>query len=184
MTTYNVFNEQVAAATDVADGDLFLVWDTSAGVNKSVTYAIMRSEMNGVVATTATTLSVTAASHAGKTIVINSAAAIAVTLPEATGTGNVYTFKVGVAFTGTSSTIAALTTDVIEGYALVHTTDTLVQVSSWATSATSDKVSGNGTTTGGVPGDTWVLIDAEDGVWQVNGVIAQTGSIATPFSQT
>lgn len=184
MTTYQVFNEQLAAATDVADADLLMVWDTSAAANKSVTMSILRSEMGAVVATTATTLSVTAASHAGKTIVINSASPIAVSLPAATGTGNEYRFKIGVAATGTSSTIAANGTDVIEGLAFVHTTDTLVQASCFATSATSDYVRANGTTNGGLPGDMWVFVDAESGVWQVNGFIQATGSLATPFQAT
>lgn len=184
MTTMFVFDEQLPVSTDLADNDLLLIHDTSAGVKKSVTYAVLRSEMNAVVATTATTLSISAASHAGKMVVINSASPIAVSLPAATGTGNVYKFKFGVAATGTSSTIAANGSDVIEGLAIVHTTDTLVQASSWATTATSDKVEANGTTKGGVPGDTWVFVDAESAVWQVNGVIAQTGSVASPFSAT
>lgn len=183
MTTYQAFNEQLSAATDAADGDVLLVYDTSAGVNKHVSVATLRSEMGGVVATTATTLSVTAASHAGKTIVINSAAPIAVTLPASAATGNVYTFVVGVAATATSSTIAAAGTDVLEGVSWVLTTSS-ANVVGYASTATSDKISLNGTTTGGVPGDKWVFIDSESGTWNVQGYSQATGTTATPFSAT
>lgn len=183
MTTYNVFNQQLAASTDAADDDVLLLYDTSAGVNKSVSVAILRSEMGGVVATTATTLTVTAASHAGKTVVINSAAPIAVSLPAATATGNVYTFVIGVAATATASTIAANGTDVVEGVSWVLTTAS-ANVVGYATTATSDYITLNGTTTGGVPGDRWVLIDSESGVWNVQGLSQATGTTATPFAAT
>jgi len=183
MTTYQVFNSQQSAVASLADADTIPVFDASAGVSAKATVAQMRAAMGGVVATTATTLSITAASHAGKMVVINSAAPIAVTLPAATGTGNVYTFKFGVVATATASTIAALTTDVIEGMS-IGVSDGAAAVLGYLTSATSDKISANGTTQGGYPGDRYVFVDAESGVWQVNGTLKQTGTEETPFSAT
>lgn len=183
MSIYTINSE--SAVDSLTDSDEIAVYDASASAIKKATMAQVRAAVAAaVVATTATTLSITAASHAGKMVVINSAAPIAVSLPAATGTGNTYRFKFGVAATGTSSTIAANGTDVIEGMVLVLTTATDVVVTGYSTSATSDKVSANGTTTGGVAGDTYTFVDAESGVWQVNGMLRQTGSIATPFSAT
>ncbi len=182
MTTYQVFNEQLSD-TALADGDLIMVWDTSAGTNNSATIKELSQYVGAPIATTATTLSVTAAAHAGRTVVINSAAPIAVSLPASTGSGAVYTFKVGVVATATAHTIAADGTDVIEGIA-IGVSDGSDNAVGWLTSATSDKVSMNGTTIGGDPGDLWQFIDTESGVWQVNGTIQQTGTEATPFSAT
>jgi hypothetical protein len=182
MTTYQVFNEQLSDTT-LADGDLIMVWDTSAGTNNSATIKELSQYVGAPVATTATTLAVTAASHAGRLVVINSAAPIAVSLPASSGGGAVYSFKIGVVATATSHTIAANGTDVIEGIA-IGISDNSANAVGWLTTATSDKVSANGTTTGGDPGDTWVFVDAESGTWQVNGVVQQTGTEATPFSET
>lgn len=183
MTTYQVFNDQQSAVSSLADADSLPVYDASAGVMGKATVAQVRAAMGGVVATTATTLSVTAASHAGKTIVINSAAPIAVSMPAATGTGNVYKFKIGVAATGTSHTISANGTDVTEGIVLALTTSS-ANVIGYASTATSDSLVLNGTTQGGVAGDLYTWIDAESGVWQVNGVTQATGSTASPFAAT
>ena len=82
--------------------------DASGATKKKVTAAVLRESIDGgVVATTATTLTITAASHAGKTVVINSTAPIAITLPQATGTGNKYRFFVGVVATATSHTLVS-----------------------------------------------------------------------------
>jgi hypothetical protein len=180
MSAYTV--EYETAIDAVADGDLIRVYDTSGGDYNSVTVAQMRAGLaGGLVDTTATTLAVTAASHAGKTVTISSAAPIAVTMPAATGTGNKYRFWIAVAATGTSHTIAALTTDIISGYAFAVTTST-DNAEAFKTSATSDKVSLNGTTLGGVVGDVVEFIDVKSGVWSVMAFTAPTGTEATPFS--
>lgn len=182
MTSYQAFNDQVSAISSAADADKLLAYDASAGIMGSLTVQDLRAA-GGSVVTTATTLTITAATHAGKVIVINSAAPIAVSLPAATATGNRYKFKFGVAATATSSTIAADGTDVIEGVAHVLTTSS-ANVVGYATSATSDYVTVNGTTTGGVAGDWFELIDTESGVWTVFGVTQATGSTAAPFAAT
>ena len=71
MSTIYTFHAECPAATDVDDADIMLVFDSSAGRTKRVTGAILRQNVDGgVVATTATTLTVTAALHAGKTVVV------------------------------------------------------------------------------------------------------------------
>jgi hypothetical protein len=184
MSTIYTFHQECPAATDVATNDLVLVYDTSAGVTKSVSQALLVSGASGVVDTTATTLTVTATQHAGKIVTISSTAAIAVTLPQATGTGNRYRFNLRVAATATSHTIkVANATDVMSGivYALTTSSDNVI---GYKTSATSDTITLNGTTLGGVIGDWIEIIDIKTGFFQVNMSTAPTGTTATPFSAT
>jgi hypothetical protein len=167
-----------------AAGDVVLVYDTSAGRTKYVSASNMAGMPASPVATTATTLAVTAAAHAGRTVVVNSTAAIAVTLPQALGTGNKYKFFIGVAATATSHTIkVANATDVMAGYAFCVTT-TSDNAEGFKTSATSDTITLNGTTLGGVVGDTVEIEDVKTGVFSVRLCTAPTGTEATPFSAT
>lgn len=118
--------------------------------------------------------------HMGTLNIINAAGGFTVTLPEATGSGDVYKFYVQTTLTA-SATIAALTTDIMQGVAIVSTTNTAGTV---CTSATSDKLVMNGSTQGGLVGS-WVdLEDAVDGAWRVSAGLVASGSFATPFSAT
>ena len=129
---------------------------------------------------TATTLTPDRDTHVDTVTTLNVAAGITVTLPAATATGDVYRFYVGTTFTA-SATIAALTTDIMQGTVIVSTTNTAGTV---ATSATSDKLVMNGSTTGGLVGSYVEFRDVASGVWVVNGGLVATGSFATPFSAT
>lgn len=185
MSTIYVFNEELSAASDVADNDVFLIHDTSAGTKKYATWAQMRAEVGGVVDTTATTLTVTAASHAGKVITISSAAPIAVTLPAATGTGNQYLFVVEVAATATTSTIKCVgTDDYAGGLAIFDTSATDITAIAFAATATDDTITMDGTTRSGVLGTRIVMTDVITGHWSVLMTGPATGSYATPFSAT
>ncbi len=182
MSIYTLSSETALAAGSLATDDIILVADASAGyAAKKITADVLRSGIAGVVATTATSLTVTKALHANRTVMITSATPIAVAMPAATGTGDVYTFIIGVAATATPHSIAALTTDVVEGihWVLTTTSDAVV---GFITSATSDKIELNGTTKGGLPGERWVWIDSETGTWNVHGWGKSTGSHATPFA--
>jgi len=135
-----------------------------------------------IVNTTATTLSITEASHDGKIVTINSASPIAVTLPAASGSGAKFEFIIGTVATATPHTIkVANTTDVMAGVALVAATTTIL---GWATTATDDTISLDGTTTGGIVGDRIEITDVASGVFAVQMFIAETGTEATPFSAT
>jgi hypothetical protein len=184
MSTIYTFHQECAAASDVATDDLILVYDTSAGTTKKISQALLVSGASGVVDTTATTLTVTATQHAGKTITISSAAPIAITLPQATGTGNRYRFNVRVAATATGHTIkVANATDVMSGIIAGLTTSS-DNVIGYKATATDDTITVNGTTKGGVVGDWYEIIDIKTGFFQVNGMTAPTGTTATPFSAT
>ncbi len=110
----------------------------------------------------ATSLTVTAALHAGKVIVLNNTAPITITMPAATGTGDTYEFFVNAAATATSSVInAASATDVMLGFALSASTTVKMLVAS----ATSAVIQLNGGSQGGVVGDTVKLKDVAASVW-------------------
>ena len=181
-TIYNFHQECAELSDQVAETDLFLVYDTSASTTKYVSGSKVRGAASGVVDTTATTLTVTAASHSGKVITISSASPIAVTLPQATGTGNRYKFVVLVTATATAHTIkVANATDVMTGFVHAMTTSS-DNVIGYKTSATSDTISLNGTTKGGYSGDWFEIVDAKSGVFHVHGATEATGTTATPFS--
>jgi len=146
--------------------------------------------MNGAVlsttpvSATGATLTCTKDAHAGRTIVISAVAGCAVTLPAATGTGSVYRFIIGATITSNSTTIkVANSTDVMSGRAFVIS-DGAAAVLGYATGATSDTITLNGTTLGGLIGDHIEIIDAIAGTFAVRVFTAATGTEATPFSAT
>ena len=132
--------------------------------------------------TTATTLALTAAAHSERTVTVSSAAPIAITLPASSGSGAKFKLQMQVAATATGHTIkVANATDIIQGIVLALTT-TSDAVVGFKTSATSDTITLNGTTLGGVVGDIIELEDVKAGFWSVKMRTAPTGSHATPFS--
>jgi hypothetical protein len=140
--------------------------------------------MYAPISVTAATLSVTAASHAGATIVLNRAAGTTVTLPASTGSGFKYTFIVGTTVTSNSDIIkVANASDVMTGVAISgqDAADTAVL---FETAATSDTITLNGTTTGGIKGDRVEIEDIATNLYYVRVVGSATGTEASPFSAT
>lgn len=133
-----------------------------------------------IVNCTAATLAVTAASHDSKTVTLNRAAGIAVTLPAATGSGIRLRFVIGTTFTS-SATIAVTGDDTMTGFALLSqdAADTAVM---FETAADSDTITFNGTTTGGYKGTIVELEDVAADLWSVRVAGSATGTEATPFS--
>lgn len=133
-----------------------------------------------IVNATAATLTVTKDAHAGRLITLNRAGGIAVTLPAATGSGDPYEFLVGTTFTS-DGTIKVVGDDTMAGTLAVSTDAAGVVI---PTGATSDTITMNGTTTGGVKGSYVKLIDVAADLWAVSGGLVSTGVEATPFSAT
>ncbi len=131
------------------------------------------------------TLTLAADKHSGKTILLDTAAGSVVTLPQATGTGYRYRFEVSVLATSNSHKVqVGNSTDVMEGLAFGSRIDSGNAVLGFATSATSDTITLNRTTTGSVSVGEWIEIwDKATGVFhaQVFGT-ATGGAYATPFS--
>jgi hypothetical protein len=152
----------------------------NVGVN-----AISESGLNVTpVHVTAATLTVTEADHAGKVVVLDRAAGITATLPQSVGSGASFKFFVLTTVTSNTTVIkVGNTTDVMQGLALAAA-DGGNGVNGWETASTSDTITLNGTTTGGIRGDVITLVDVYPGVFAVTALLAQTGTEATPFSAT
>jgi hypothetical protein len=133
------------------------------------------------VSITSATQTVNPNDHAFRAIVLDRAAGITVTLPAATGSGDTYSFFVKTTFTGSGIVKVANASDVMTGFAeiLQDAADTVV---AFETAATSDTITMNGTTTGGLLGTQIVVTDIATNLWAVSMVGAATGTEATPFS--
>lgn len=118
--------------------------------------------------------------HGGVPVVLNAAAGLTITLPASTGSGVEFEVIVGTTVTSNSYVIqVANSSDVMMGVLGVATDAAGVNV---PTAATSDTITMNGSTTGGVLGSRVVLRDAAANKWAVSGALVSTGAEATPFS--
>jgi len=118
--------------------------------------------------------------HAGNTVNLNALAGLTVTLPASTGKGDLYEIFVLTTVTSNNYVIqVANSTDIMAG--AVHLS-TDIAGTSMITSTTTDTITMNGSTTGGLRG-TWLRFkDASLGFWALEGGIVCTGTEATPFS--
>jgi hypothetical protein len=115
-------------------------------------------------------------------MVFDIASGATVTLPAASGTGNVYKFFVKTTVTSNSYKIqVANANDTMAGLAIVSN-DESATADIFATTATSDTITLNGTTTGGILGGQVEIQDVASNVFSVVTKGAATGSEATPFS--
>jgi len=119
--------------------------------------------------------------HAGALVLLDSVTGRTLTLPASTGKGDTYEIYVPTSVTSGSHVVAALTTDIIQGAVAVATDIAGVTC---PTTATSDKITMNGGTSGGILGSYLKLVDAKAGQWMVSGTLVSTGAEATPFSET
>jgi hypothetical protein len=119
---------------------------------------------------------------AGGVIRLNAATGNVVTLPAATGSGNKYEFHVDTTVTSNATTIdVARTADKMVGNAFqVGATGAVTGFH--AVVGTSNGISLNGSTTGGIAGDRVVVSDDAMNQWSVLVQSSITGSAATPFS--
>jgi hypothetical protein len=137
-----------------------------------------------LVSASAATLAVTAAAHDQKVIVLSRATGVTVTLPIAVGSGAVFRFVTGTTVTSNSNIIkVGDNTDIMSGSIFV--TDQAVGTGTeFSTVATSDTITMNGTTSGGIAGGILTLIDVATNLYAVHGNIIGTGVEVTPFSAT
>ena len=117
---------------------------------------------------------------AGTTIALNAAAGLTVTLPAAEGSGATFDIVVGTTVTSNNYVIeVASSDDGILGAVGVATDAAGVTI---PTTTTSDTVTMNGSTTGGIRGSNMTLTDIASGVWAIRGNLVSSGTEATPFS--
>jgi hypothetical protein len=120
--------------------------------------------------------------HANVPLVFTRAAGVVVTLPAATGTGNKYEFLVNTTVTSNSYKVqVANVTDIIQGLAFGKDGDG-DPANAWASGSTADTITLDGTTTGGVKGDSIEICDAASGLFTCRVFITQSGTEANPFS--
>jgi hypothetical protein len=137
------------------------------------------------IVTLTATGSITAATHAGKILLMGEVggdAAATFTLPAATGSGAEYRFIVSVVNTSNYVIQVANGDDTIDGSVTLHQ-DSAATVASFNTVAASDTITLDGTTTGGVSiGDELTLVDMATNQYSVKGILTASGTEATPFS--
>lgn len=137
----------------------------------------------GIYTVTDAAVTITAPVHAGNRIILNRAAGITATLPAAAGLGTEYVFILAVDATGNQIIQVANATDVMCGTAVLSQ-DAADAAVSFDAGATSDTITMNGTTTGGLKGAHMILTDIASGLWHVRMHSAASGIEATPFSAT
>ena len=137
-----------------------------------------------IVNVTASTLYLTYKEHNDRTVTINAAAGCAVRLPAASGSGARLRIIIGTTITSNSTTIkVANATDVMTGNA-IQSQDAGATLQMFEAASTSDTITMDGSSMGGIKGDIVELEDIASGLWWVRCTFAGTGSEATPFSAT
>lgn len=138
---------------------------------------------NRLAVVTAAAIILNADTHGDKPIVLNRVGGIAVTLPAATGSGVKFDFTIGATYTSSGTIKVANATDVMQGFA-IQSQDAGATLQMFETAASSDTITFDGSTTGGLVGDRVELMDMLPGFWSVRVTGAATGAEATPFSAT
>lgn len=157
-----------------------MTYESRTRINNNFTE--LYADQTPATAATAATLTVTAA-DSGSIINLNRAAGIAVTLPAATGTGNVFRFYVGTSITSNTTTIkVANSSDVMGGVATIGSSGGTSL--STGTTSTSDTITMNGSTQGGLIGTYCEIRDVQTNLFQVTYHGVGSGVAITPFSAT
>ena len=139
---------------------------------------IVRTSASIVNTTEALTLN--EADHAGRVVTANHATGFAITLPEATGTGNEYTIFYGTTVSSGSATIVAPSAATSFVGACAISTD--IAGVTIICNAADDTITMNGSTTGGIVGTWFRFTDVASGVFLLEGALCASGSEADPFS--
>lgn len=120
--------------------------------------------------------------ESGALCLFDAAAGVVYTLPPPQ-VGMWFEFATKVTITSNSAKVLtdAATTFMVGGAALINSGAATGQFFA-ANGTTHRSVNGNGTTTGGIIGDRVKVTAISSTLWQVEGVMNQTGTAATPFA--
>src|SRR5262245_59641153 len=121
--------------------------------------------------------------HNDRIVLLDRAAGIAATLPQATGSGVKFTILVKTTFSGSSTIKVQNSTDVFRGI-VFQTADGGTTLAAYEAAGTDDTITMNGTSTGGIVGDRYEFIDYAPGFWNLMAWTSATGSEGTPLSAT
>jgi hypothetical protein len=133
----------------------------------------------GLVTVTDATVTITDDGYMGIPIIMNRAAGITATLPPATGSGARYEF-IGAADASGDQVIQVTGDDTMAGVAYLGNDS--AGASCFYTGATSDTITLDGSTTGGLKGWKVTAIDIAADTWSVMVMSEASGTEATPFS--
>jgi hypothetical protein len=146
----------------------------------------LRTSAANVVNITAATATLTAFEHDGRTIVLDRAGGIAVTLPAAAA-GLSFRFIVKTTFTGAASIKSATGADIMIGNALMgNDSDNAVVAWQAVAASTFDTIDlfGTANSTGGLAGQEVLIQGLAANLWYVTIRGDAAGTEATPFANT
>ncbi len=134
------------------------------------------------IGTTLNAVTLTRANALGKTLLLDQAGGVVVTLPNATGSGDIYRVLATVIPTTLNSIAVARSADTMVGLVLT-VDDSSDNVGGFVISGTDDTITLNLTTTGAnAIGEWFTFEDIASNTWLVNGLSYSTGAFATPAS--
>jgi hypothetical protein len=133
----------------------------------------------GIVTVTDATVTITDDAHVGQRVVLNRAAGVTATLPAATGSGNRYEF-IGAVNASGNQIIQVTGDDTMAGVAYLGNDS--AGASCFYTADTSDTITLDGSTKGGLKGWRVVCDDIAADTWAVVVMSEASGTEATPFS--
>lgn len=134
-----------------------------------------------LVSWTTTPAALAIGSHESKIMVANKADGLAFTLPAATGSGAIFKILVGTTITSSALTVAVTGNDTFFGLALTLDGDG-VPANAWSPVAGNNRITLDGSNTGGVKGDWIEMVDFAADCWSVHAFLQQSATEATPFS--
>ena len=171
----------------VTNGDITISPQGTGAVTTANQLTLTGSFKQAIHTFTATD-AITEAEHSGRTLLLGEVggnANVVLTLPDATGSGNIYHFIVSVAMGGsTTYKIQVADADNTMSGQMMYLDEDGTAVTSFPTVAASDTITLNSGTQGGLVGDTLTLIDIATDKYAVFGQmrVSAGANPATPFS--
>jgi hypothetical protein len=177
-------NTNHVAKTAYATGYLFAGTCVKTSANGD-TYVYTDLNMLGGVNTVLPPVTITAASvtldstYYNRIVVLDKATGVAVTMPAATGSGARLKFINKTLISGGTTTLTRAGSDVY--YANIFQLKNAAAVATYS-STTATVFTLDGSTKGGVAGESWEMIDMASGIWLLNATLTASGTVATPLT--
>ncbi len=176
-----------AGAAGYSAGCIFINTSGAAGLQlyinegTTTTASFVPLTAGGVLSITAA-LTLSRIAHNQKTLILNNTTGFAVTLPAATGLGTRFRIIVGTTIASGTMTIVTAGSDNLVGYSIAATDDATTTNHFYAAGSSKTTFSMDGTTRGGVIGDTIEIVDVLSAKWAVSAIVTGSGSEATNFT--
>jgi hypothetical protein len=166
------------------DGGIPFPTDAGVGATAAELNRTADASARVILKTTTAALSLTEATHANRIVVLNAVftAAQTITLPAATGTGNVYTIINNAIQTANGITVTALAGDVLTASRSTVFSATTTDHDNFISAGTHVLYKWNVTTTGGLGGDKLVATDLATDSWLFEVESSGSGTLATGFA--